>query len=181
MNWYKKAQQELQQYETLLEQQSPVSIIGTGQSEMLQIPGGQSINAGSLLQEVKKYLMPILQEKGVHTIDTSPVSDPSAQGLAISHEPGIIHVDVQKIFNSAKQSLPPTAQLDAVTADPDIIQSIVNEISNWILGELVETTSHEAVHVQDYFSAYQSGQPFTGVQEHPAEQFGQQVRQRQGL
>lgn len=181
MNWYEKAQQELQQYETLMEQSSPVNIIGTGQGEMLQVPGGQSINAGSLLQQVRNYLMPVLQQKGVHTIDTSPISDPSAQGLAISHEPGVVHIDVQKIFNLAKQSLPPTAQLDAVSADPDIIQSIISEISNWILGELVESVAHEGKHVFDYFGAYQSGQPFTGVQEHPAEQFGQQVRQQRGL
>lgn len=181
MNWYKKAQQELQEYDTLMEQSSPVSIIGTGQGEMLQIPGGQSINAGTLMQQVRSYLIPVLQQKGVHTIDTSPVSNPSAQGLAISHEPGIIHIDVQKIFNTAKQSLPPTAQLDAVSTDPDIMQSIIAEISNWILGELIETTAHESAHVQDYLGAYQSGQPFTGVQEHPAEQFGQQVRQQQGL
>lgn len=181
MNWYKKAQQELQQYETLLEQQSPVSIIGTGQSEMLQIPGGQSINAGSLIQEVKNYLMPILQQKGVHTIDTSPISDPSAQGLAISHEPGVIHVDIQKIFNLAKQSLPPTAQLDAVQADPDIIQSIVLEISNWIRGELFETFAHESAHIGQFTNLYMKGEPFSGASEYPAEQFGQQIRQQQGL
>lgn len=181
-NWYcncKYAQDDImQQYNEFTQQQSPVNIIGTGQGESIPI-GGTSIPAMQLLNEVRSRLMPVLQEKHVHTIDTSPISDQMAQGLAISHEPGIIHVDVQKIFNNAKQSLPPTAQLDAVgQSDPDILQSIVNQVTQYILGELFETTAHESQHVQDYVGAYEGGQPFTSVQEAPAEQFGHQMRQR---
>jgi hypothetical protein len=176
MNWY-KISQNLQEYEQLLNQAQSIQITGTGQNEIIQLPGG-SISAIDLLNSAKTKLAPILAEKGVHTIDTSPISDPQAQGLAVSHEPGLIHVDVQKIFNLAKQSLPPTSQFDGTQIDTDILQNLVQEISSHIEAELYETISHEGQHVGDFAQAYLSGQPFTSVQEAPAEQFGQQIRQR---
>ena len=62
--------------------------------------------------------------------------------------------------------------------DPDVSQNIVEELSNYILAELGETLTHESQHVLDYQRAIQQGNPFTSVQEAPAEQFGQRMRQQ---
>ena len=80
-----------------------MNIIGTGLSENLQIANGPPINASILIRNIANHLQPTLKSNGVHTIDTSPIMNAQAQGLAVSHEPGIIHVDIQKVFNSAKQ------------------------------------------------------------------------------
>lgn len=181
MNWFIKAQQNIGlEYQQLMEQAKAIEITGTGQSENIAIPGsGVTISAYQLLDEVKTRIAPILIENNVKKIDTSPIADASAQGLAISHEPGVIHVDVKKVFDNAKHSLPPTAQMDGIETDPDIVNSLIQQVGSWILGELLETAAHESAHVRDYGSAIQSGQPFTSVQEGPAEQFGQQTRQQQ--
>lgn len=181
MNWYKKAQttEELyQQYSDLANTYS-VDITGAGQSETLQLPGGNVINAGDLLRQALNMIQHVLVQNGVREISTDPITEnPNAQGLAISHEPGKIRVDVKKIVDRAKASLPPVSQLDGIEMDPDISQNIVSEISNYILSELGEVLTHESQHVLDYQGALQQGNPFTSVQEAPAEQFGQRMRQQ---
>ena len=181
MNWFKTAQQDIGlEYRQLVEQARAIEITGTGQSESIAIPGaGTTISAYQLLEEVKTRIAPILIENNVKKIDTSPIADASAQGLAISHEPGVIHIDVKKVFDNAKHSLPPTAQMDGIETDPDIVNSLIQQVGSWILGELLETAAHESRHVLDYTSAIQEGRPFTSVQEGPADQFGQQTRQQQ--
>ena len=180
MNWYKKAQNITEQYQKALEQAAAaVQITGTGQNEMISIPGViQTIQARDLLNRVKSHIAPILIQHNVTEIDTSPISQATAQGLAISHEPGKIHVDVAKIFNQAKQQLPAVTQLDGMQPDTDALNSIIHQVSQWIEAELAETIAHEGQHVGDYFGAFQENKPFTTVQEQPAVQFGQQVRQR---
>lgn len=172
------AEQLQQQYNDLSNSYS-VNITGTGQAETLQIPGGQSINAGELLRQALNTIQHILVKNGVKEVNTDPLyNNPQAQGLAVSHEPGVIHIDIKKIVEQAKGSLPPVAQLDGAGLDPDIANNIVSEISNYILAEIGETLSHESQHVLDYQGAIQQGNPFASVQEAPAEQFGQQTRQQ---
>jgi len=180
MNWYKTAQQDIgQQYNQLLQQQiASIQIVGPGQNETISIPGGQSINARNLLEQVKAKIGPLLIENHVRTIDTSPIPNPQAQGLAISHRPGIIFVDVRKIFDNARKALPPTIQTDGITADKDMANQVVNMVSEWITGELTETMSHEGQHTHDFTESFQEGRPFTSVQEGPAEQFGQKIRKQ---
>ena len=167
-----------QQYSELANSYS-VNITGTGQSETLQLPGGQSINAGDLLRQALNTIQHILVQNGVREVNTDPLYDnPQAQGLAVSHEPGRIRVDVKRIVDQIRGSLPPISQLDGVEMDPDVSQNIVEELSNYILAELGETLTHESQHVLDYQRAIQQGNPFTSVQEAPAEQFGQRMRQQ---
>jgi len=167
----------LQQYSEL--GQGSINITGTGQSESIRLPNGSVINAGDLLRQALNRVQHILIQHGVREIDTSPLfSYPQAQGLAISHEVGKIYIDIQKIVNQVKQSLPPVAQLDGIEADPDISQDIVNQISNYLLAEIGETISHESKHVFDYQEAFMQGLPFTSVQEAPAEQFGKNIRNK---
>jgi hypothetical protein len=115
-------------------------------------------------------------ERHISKIDTSPIAKANAQGLAVSHEPGVIHVDVAKIFNAAKKSLPP-APTGGQKQDMNALNAVVVQISQWIEGELTETAAHESAHVQDYIGSMQKNQPFAS-EEHPAEQFGQQTRKR---
>jgi len=181
MNWYKQAQRQvINDYNKLLEQAiSSIEIVGSGKSESLSIPGAsQTITANDLLQRVKQRIGPILMENHVTQIDTSPISKPNAQGLAISHEPGKIFVDVRKIFESARQALPPTVQLDGTQPDPDAANSIIARIGQWIEEELTETSAHESFHSHDFVDAFQNKQPFNTVHESPAQQFGKKIRQR---
>ena len=169
-----------QQYQQMLEQSAQsIQITGTGQNETISIPGtGITIQAREILERVKIKLANILVQNHVKEIDTSPIQQAQAQGLAISSEPGKIHIDIQKIFNLTRQSMPPTVQTDGTTTDPDAINAIVEQISQFIEGEICETGAHEAWHSHDFVGAYESGQPFTSVQESPAEQFGKQIKQR---
>ena len=178
MNWYKTAQQNImQQYEELIGNQRTPQIIGSGQEETITIPGSsQTITARQLLQQVASRINPILSQNNVTKIDTSPISQANAQGLAISNEPGIIHVDVKKIFDTARTALPAISQTDGIQVDPDIINDVVNKLSQWIEAELLETSSHESLHMNDYSNAYKNNQPFSTVQEAPGEQFGKQIR-----
>jgi hypothetical protein len=102
----------------------------------------------------------------------------NAQGLNISSEPGIIHVDVRKIFDNARKALPPTAQLDGIGTDPDIINGIVQRVSQFLESEILGTAAHESQHEIDFHSAWQQGKPFTSIQEAPAEQYEKQIKQR---
>jgi len=186
-NWYSKSkerrtaqtdEQLFQQY-TELENNQSVNITGAGQSETIQIPGGSMINAGDLLRQALNSIQHILVQNGVKEVNTDQLHDnPNAQGLAVSHEPGKIHVDVKRIVEQATGSLPSISQLDGVEIDPDISQNIVQEVSDHILAEVGETMAHESQHVLDYQGAIQQGNPFNSVQEAPAEQFGQRMRQQ---
>lgn len=181
MNWYKKSQQDINQaYEDVMNQAAGITITGTGQSQTLDIPNmNYSINASDLLNNVKMRLAPTLVENNVQEIDTNPITDPNAQGLAVSSEPGKIYVDVQKIFEQATQSLPATSQLDSVQPDPNATQEIIDQISQMIEAEILETVSHESWHMNQFSQEVQSTDPdFSKIEENPAEQFGQEMRQQ---
>jgi predicted RNA binding protein YcfA (HicA-like mRNA interferase family) len=178
---HKKSQQEIHQlYGDLIEKGSQgIDIAGSGQNEVINIPGAsKTITAKELLQQVINNIKPILISKRVRTIDTSPIANPNAQGLAKSNQAGTIFVDVKKIFENTKRSLPANAQLDGVTADPDIANSLVDKVSKYIEAELANTTAHEGLHNEDYIEAYQGGHEFSTVQEAPAEQFGQKIQRQ---
>ena len=101
--------------------------------------------------------------------------------MAKSHEPGVIHIDLQKLFNAAKRILPPTAQLDSPQMDPDVYNSIIGKIvgyiTSWLQGQLAETAAHEGFHRQQFQERLQEG-PDMDIEEYPAEAHGQQVSQR---
>jgi len=181
MNWYKISQSIIgQQYQKMLDEASAnVSITGAGSNQTIQIPGtSTTIAIRDVLETVKRQILPILQEKHVTEINTDPISNPQAQGLAHSHRPGVIQLDINKILNSAKGAMPPNIQTDGTTIDTDIIDTIVERVKNYIQSEILETAAHESQHVFDYSEAYKNKQPFTSITEAPAEQFGQQIRQR---
>ena len=99
MNWYKISQQDIvQQYSELANTPGDIQITGSGVGETLNIRG-QSINARDILNQIVNRIRPVLLQNGVREIDTSPISNAQAQGLAVSHEPGKIHIDIRKIFN----------------------------------------------------------------------------------
>ena len=187
-NWYKIAQEkpkkvaqtveQLQQQYSELAGYSSVSITGTGQSETLQLPGGQMINAGDLLRQALNAIQHILVQNGVKEVNTDPLYDnPQAQGLAVSHEPGRIRVDVKRILDGIKGSLPPVSQLDGVEMDPDVSNNIVQELSNYILAELGETMAHESFHSQQYSDSLMNQNQFI-AEEQPAIDYGQNIRSR---
>ena len=177
MNWYKLSQQNVQQeYANLLQDKwSGIQITGSGVNETLNI-GGISVSAKELLDHVKTKLLNILISNGVKTIDTSPIGPSNAFGLAKSHEVGVVHVDLKKIFNVAKNAIPKELQPDQTS--PDSLNKIVDTISSYIEASIAEVGSHEARHVSDFGQAVQQGKPFTSVQEAPAEQFGEQTRKK---
>ena len=130
-----------------------------------------------MLRQALNSIQYVLIQNGVKEVNTDPLYDhPQAQGLAVSHEPGRIRVDVKRIVDQVRGTLPPVSQLDGVEMDPDVSNNIVQEVSNYILAEIGETMAHESQHVSDYTGAIQQGNPFTSVQEAPAEQFGQRMR-----
>ena len=184
MNWYKKSIAVLSPVEPIVQQYQEsyenvpydINITGPGVNQMISI-SGQTISARDIINEAVKRIRPLLIENGVREIDTSPISRSDAQGLAVSHEPGKIHIDVSKIFN-AHRSLPAVSQMDGIEADPDIVNDFVQEITNSITSEIGETAAHEGQHAADFYLALQEGRPFTSVQEHPAEQTGRKIRQR---
>ena len=180
MNWLKKAQIALmQQYQQMLENKaSSIKITGRGLSETIQVPGSnQPIQARQILENVKRRILPLLLEKGVTEIDTNPIQKANAQGLAISSSPGIIYVDVPKIFNAVKQNLPSTVQMDGISADPQATQSIVLQIAQIIEAEITETSAHEGQHMSDMFNSFRAGKPFESS-ESGAQQYGVQIRNR---
>lgn len=172
MNWFKIAQQIEQQYDSLLNSHpSGVNITGSGLNETMSI-GGQLINAKDIMNKVISSISTILNKNMVKEINTDPISNPNAQGVAISNEPGKVHVDVKKIFNKYKQVLPANIQTDGLGIDKDSIDDIVAKISQEIYGELVNTSSHESKHNLDYTDLYKQNQPFSNAQEQPAVDFG---------
>jgi hypothetical protein len=154
---------------------SGVKLIGSGVSAIFQVPGiNQTLNGAQLMNQVIGRIQKVLVQNNVHTIDTSPVSRSDAIGLAISSEPGIIHVDIAKIFNTIKnQALPSITQLDGVEVDKDIQNDIIDKISNYITNQLANTTAHESKHNMDYFNSFPKGRFESS--ESGAEGFGNQI------
>ena len=178
MNWFKIAQQNIvQQYADLATSPGDIQITGSGVGETLNI-NGTNISAREMLNQIVSAIRPTLLANGVRQIDTSPISQANAQGLAISHQPGVIFVDISKIFNLHKQALPPTAQFDGTQTDPDILTDLAKKILNSIGQELTEVIGHESKHSFDFGQAIQQGKPFNTVQEHPAEQYGRSMRSK---
>ena len=126
------------------------------------------------MHQVLLKIQPILTRNNVHTIDTSPISRGDAIGLAVSSEPGTVHVDIAKIINSIqKQALPAVTQLDGTKLDNDVKNNIVNKISDEISKQLAATAAHESKHMIDYFKSFPKGKfesPESG-----AEAFGEAI------
>ena len=178
MNWFKISQQDItQQYADLATSPGDIQITGSGVGETLNI-NGTNISAREMLNQIVSAIRPTLLANGVRQIDTSPISQANAQGLAISTQPGVIHVDIGKIFNLHKQALPPTAQFDGTQIDPDILTDLAKKILNSIQGEIAETSLHESWHSRQFGEAVQQNKPFSSVQESPADQFGKKMRKQ---
>jgi superfamily I DNA/RNA helicase len=181
IGWYKKAQvltpQQMQQYVNF-KAPGAVKLIGSGMSAMFNIPGiGASIRGGQLMNQVLMKIQPVLTRNNVHTIDTSPVSRADAIGLAVSSEPGVIHVDIAKILKSIQnQALPPITQLDGAKIDQDVKNNILDKISAYIMSQLAETAAHESKHNIDYFASFPKGK--FESQESAAESYGKGVAQQ---
>jgi superfamily I DNA/RNA helicase/ssDNA-binding Zn-finger/Zn-ribbon topoisomerase 1 len=176
--WYKKAQvltpQQIDLYHNF-QSPSAVKLIGSGMGASFSIPGlGAVIRGSELMNQVINKLRPVLTKNNVHTIDTNPVSRSDAIGLAVSSEPGTVHVDVAKIINQIKnQSLPSITQLDGTRMDADAKKSVIDRISGIILQQLGETAAHESKHNIDYFASFPKGKFESS--ESGAEGFGQQI------
>jgi len=189
MYYYKTSQvmtrPELQQAYESAEQETTggIQFRGMGQSETLTFPGSNTpISANELLNQIRSTMGPAFRQYGIHTIDTDPIPATQAVGLANSHEPGVIHIDLRKLFNAAKRILPPTSQLDSPQVDPDVRNSIISKIMAyiyyWLQSQLVETAAHEGRHRQDFTKRLQEGAPDMNIEEYPAETHGKEVSQR---
>lgn len=178
MTWYKIAQkltpQQMGMYQNF---KSPtgVKLTGSGLSAVFKIPGtNQTLTGSQLMNQVIGRIKGVLNNNNVHTIDTSPVSRADAIGVAISSEPGTVHVDIQKIFNQVQNSpLPPITELDGIEVDKDIQNDIIGKISQFLTNQLANTAAHESAHNRDYFQSFPKGKfesPESG-----AESFGNQI------
>lgn len=154
---------------------SGVSLTGSGLGSVFKIPGiNQTLNGSQLMNQVISRIKPILTRNNVHTIDTSPVSNPNAIGVAISSEPGTVHVDIAKIFKQVQNNaLPSITQLDGASLDKDVQSDIISKISNILMNELANTSSHESKHNLDYFNSFPKGK--FDSSESGAEGFGNQI------
>lgn len=183
MNWYKYSQQNIQQqYQEALESNASINVIGTGYNSSINIRGN-NVSVKEIIDQALAVIAPILQDNGIHTVDTNPLTaNPSAQGLAVSSEPGTIHIDVNKILNNAQSSLPPTANLDGTYLDNDIINELIENVKQYLLSEIGETAAHESQHMADYAEISQT--PINNVidfhraKEQTAEQFGKKIKQQ---
>jgi hypothetical protein len=156
-------------------QPNGIKLIGSGLSAVFQVPGiNQTINGSQLINQVIGRIQGVLTKNNVHTIDTSPVPKSDAIGLAMSSEPGTVHVDIAKILNTVKnQALPSITQLDGIEVDKDIQTDIIGKISNFITNQLANTAAHESKHNMDYFKTFPKGQFQSS--ENEAEVFGDQT------
>ena len=178
MNWYKTSQKltpEQVSLYTNFKSPSNIQITGNGTGINFQIPGtNQSVNGLSLMNQVASRIKNILIKNNVHTIDTSSVSGSNVIGLAVSSEPGTIHVDIAKILNFIKnQSLPSITQLDGAEIDKDVQNDIVSKLSNYIINQIGNTAAHESSHNKDYFNSFPKGRFESS--ESSAENYGNQV------
>ena len=156
MNWFQKLSQQeiLEGYESLPKSVGSIKIEGTGANHTLNI-GGKNLPIRPILDQAISQVKQILIQHGVHTIDTGGLS-PSIQGLAVSSEPGKVHVDVAKIANQFHNVMSPVVQSDGTEMDDDIYNQIVQKISDEIKKELGSTSAHEAKHNFDYLNIYQN-------------------------
>lgn len=175
-NIYKLSQDIYDQYDSLQSQLGSVQVVGGGADRSINILG-QSLPVRQILDQAISTIKPVLVQKGVHTVDTSPLP-PNAQGLAVSHEPGVIHVDVEKIANKYEQSMPPTVQTDGVSVDMDSIQHILDGVRQEIMSELGGTLAHESQHVEDYRNVAENRGQFNTVQEAPGPRFEERIRKQ---
>ena len=175
MNWYKKSQIAQQYTQNLEHPMSDVKVIGSGMNHTINIPGGTPISAKDLLNMAVQKVKPVLIQNHVHTIDTSPIGKSDVQGLSSSHEVGIIHVDLPKIFNTVRTNLNTNS---TQTFDKSSTDSIVDKVSSYLLGELGETMLHESAHFNSFTNLFQQGRPFSEETEQHAVQFGQEGRKK---
>lgn len=179
MNWYnrnndryKTSQADLyQQYQDVETGPKSIKVTGSGASEIINVVG-KTISAKDLLNQVINRISPILIQNGVREINTDPISQANAAGLASSSSPGKIQIDLRKIFQQYKKALPPTTQFDGTEIDPDIANGLVKEVSQYILQEIGNISGHESQHRHDFSSMLSQNRPFSEVQEAPAKQFG---------
>jgi hypothetical protein len=178
MNWYKSRQQK-DPYSDFTPSYG-ISLTGNGLNEIFKIPNSSiSLNGRDLMNEVLSKIKPILIQNNVKEINTGRISKSDAIGLAVSSEAGIVHVDIAKILNNIKnQAMPPNYQNDGMEVDPDKAKDIRNMIGEEIKRELLNTSAHESYHMNDYFRLHKENRPFTDAQESPAENFGNQIRER---
>ena len=165
----------------LNKQLGSIAITGTNVNKSIMY-NGKSIPIRPLLEKAIATIRTQLINNGVKEIDTSPLS-PDQQGLAVSSEPGKIHVDVDKIANSFQNSeQPPITQNDGMELDPDT----ENHFTAMITRELLATIAHESAHSRDFkqqFDNYQKtpqqqGPRFDLVQEAPGPAYENQILQQ---
>lgn len=156
MNWFRKISQQgfLEGYENLSKSFGNIKITGTGANHSINI-GGKNLPIRPILDQAISQIKQTLIQHGVHTIDTGGLS-PSIQGLAISSEPGTVHVDVAKIANQFHNVMSPIVQNDGAKMDSDVYNQVVQKISDEIRKELGATTAHEGKHMDDYKNIYQN-------------------------
>ena len=191
-SWYKTikhaqaTQQEIMRgYQNLQKELGSVAVTGNGANRSISVMG-ENLEIRPLLEQAISILRPTLTQKGVKEVNTDPL-DPTAQGLAVSSEPGRIHVDVEKIVNNFNSSLPPTVEMDGIEPDPDIKKGIVEKITKQILSELGGTIGHESQHMEDYMGQYKNwqkdprqspGPRFNLVQEAPGPRFEAEIKEK---
>jgi hypothetical protein len=178
MSWYKRAQtltpQQVNQYR-MFRTPHGVTVKGTGLSANFTVPGtNQTISGQDIMNRVVAKLQKVLNDNGVHTIDTGGIAQQDALGLAVSTQPGTVHVDIARVFNEAQQqAFPSTTEMDGVELDPDLSNDIVEKITKILEHEIGNTTAHESQHNRDYLDTFPTGKfesPESG-----AEAFGNQM------
>jgi len=178
MSWYKRAQtltpQQVNQYR-MFRTPHGVTVKGTGLSANFTVPGtNQTISGQDIMNRVVAKLQKVLNDNGVHTIDTGGIAQQDALGVAISTQPGTVHVDIARVFNEAQQqAFPSTTEMDGVELDPDLSNDIVEKITKILEHEIGNTTAHESQHNRDYLDTFPTGKfesPESG-----AEAFGNQM------
>jgi hypothetical protein len=174
MNWFKKSQNVLNEYENIGKNLGSINIIGPGANTTVNVLG-QTVSIRPLFDQVINLIKPILIQKGVNTIDTSGLGA-GVEGLAISNEPGKIHVDVSKIANMFAKQIPNNPN---IAKNPEVKNQLLEWLTKEIKRELLGTSSHEAEHLNDYRNKYQDwkknpnqqGPAFNQVQEAPGPKF----------
>jgi hypothetical protein len=159
------------------------SVIITGPNANTSINiNGKTVSVRPMLEQAVNAIKLQLIQHGVKEIDTSPLPT-GVQGLAVSNEPGKIHVDVDKImsyFHTSAQ--PPVTQTDGVEVDDDS----ENHLTAMITRELLATIAHESFHSKQYsneFNAWKKNPQniapnFQNATEQPAVNYENQIRNR---
>lgn len=157
------------------------SVIITGPNANASINiNGKTVNVRPMLEQAVNAIKIQLIQHGVKEIDTSPLPT-GVQGLAVSNEPGKIHVDVDKIISYFHTSAQPSVtQTDGVEVDDDS----ESHLTAMITRELLATIAHESAHSRDMLNEFnqykkqpnQQGPAFHRVQEAPGPAFENQIR-----